>query len=81
MEKKATRARLSLAALLLAGCLVMAGLQEAHAAAAAAAAEGAQPESTAARVLHENAPPGGIRPVEANKHNKGCSAMTGCRGP
>jgi hypothetical protein len=79
MEKKATHVRLSLAALLLAGCLVMAGLQEAHA--AAAAAEGAQPESTAARVLHENAPPGGIRPVEANKHTKGCSAMTGCRGP
>jgi hypothetical protein len=77
MEKNAMRVRLGLSALLLAGCLLMAGLQDAD---AAAVAEAAQPETTAARLLHENAPPGGVRPVEANKHSKGCSRITGCRG-
>ena len=79
MEKDAVRVRLHLAALLLAGCLLMAGLQNAQAA-AAVAAEVAEPETTAARVLKEKAPDGGYVPEEANKHTRGCNPLHRCRG-
>ncbi|XP_044352984.1 uncharacterized protein [Triticum aestivum] len=74
MESKALRVRLGLAALLLAGCLLMAGLQEAH----ATAAEATQPETTTARVLKATGV--GYKPEEANPYSRGCHAQNGCRG-
>ncbi|KAE8787411.1 hypothetical protein D1007_38574 [Hordeum vulgare] len=71
MESKAMRVRLGLATLLLAGCLVMAGLQEAH------AAEATQPETTTARVLEET---GSYQPEQANEYSRGCNAQSRCRG-
>lgn len=67
------RVRLGLAALLLAGCLVMAGLQEAHAAAVGAT----QPETTTARLLKET---GAYKPVQANEYSRGCHTQAGCCG-
>ncbi|KAF7028166.1 hypothetical protein CFC21_040130 [Triticum aestivum] len=67
------RVRVGLAALLLGGCLLMAGLQEAH----ATAAEATQPETTTARVLKVT---GAYMPEQANPYSRGCHAKNGCRG-